>query len=227
MQVSLLDASELVTTGFGSMLAPHAHRVRIVEQRNPETVLAPCDLLLVDFTLLAPALVDDLLQRARPAGRVVSYSWSGRPPSGPWWSAAEGRVAGHLVKSLPADELIDRLEAIHVAPAPARDRVGSRGPGTSGRARGPGAASSLTPRERDIVGRIARGLSNAEIAGQLFLSINSVKTYVRTAYRKMGVTTRSQAVAWWFAADLADPPSPRRPDRATDPGRIASAKAGS
>ena len=39
-------------------------------------------------------------------------------------------------------------------------------------------------------------MPNQEIAARVFLSINSVKTYIRTAYRKMGVKTRPQAVLW-------------------------------
>ena len=54
----------------------------------------------------------------------------------------------------------------------------------------------LTEREAEIIALIARGLSNQEIADLAYLSINSVKTYIRTAYRKMGVTRRSQAVRW-------------------------------
>ncbi len=45
-------------------------------------------------------------------------------------------------------------------------------------------------------GLITQGLSNQEIADRSYLSINSVKTYIRTAYRKIGVTRRSQAVVW-------------------------------
>ena len=41
------------------------------------------------------------------------------------------------------------------------------------------------------------GLSNDEIARRLYLSINSVKTYIRSAYRKIGVTRRTQAAMWW------------------------------
>ena len=54
----------------------------------------------------------------------------------------------------------------------------------------------LTRREQDVVGLIASGLPNTEIADRLYLSINSVKTYIRTAYRKMGVERRPQAVVW-------------------------------
>ena len=47
-----------------------------------------------------------------------------------------------------------------------------------------------------MLGLIARGLSNQEIAEAAYLSINFVKTHIRTAYRKLGVTRRSRAVGW-------------------------------
>ena len=58
------------------------------------------------------------------------------------------------------------------------------------------ATHHLSTRETEIVALIVRGLSNQEIAEAAYLSINSVKTYIRTAYRKMGVKTRPQAVLW-------------------------------
>ena len=60
----------------------------------------------------------------------------------------------------------------------------------------PGTDVGLSPREAEIIALITQGLSNQEIADRAFLSINSVKTYIRTAYRKMGVQRRSQAVLW-------------------------------
>jgi len=55
---------------------------------------------------------------------------------------------------------------------------------------------SLTVREAEVIGLIVRGLSNREIAAKCCLTINSVKSYIRSAYRKMDVPTRSQAVKW-------------------------------
>jgi DNA-binding NarL/FixJ family response regulator len=55
---------------------------------------------------------------------------------------------------------------------------------------------NLSDREAEIVRLITLGMSNRDIAGTLFLSVNTVKTYIRSAYRKMGVGTRSQAVMW-------------------------------
>jgi NarL family two-component system response regulator LiaR len=47
-----------------------------------------------------------------------------------------------------------------------------------------------------VIALITQGLSNLEIAERTYLSVNSVKTHVRTAYRKIGVDRRSKAVMW-------------------------------
>ena len=59
-----------------------------------------------------------------------------------------------------------------------------------------GEVAGLSPRETDVLRLVVQGLSNHEIADELFLSINSIKTYIRSAYRKIGATTRPQVVAW-------------------------------
>ena len=58
-----------------------------------------------------------------------------------------------------------------------------------------GSEHGLSPRESNVLELVTQGLSNQEIADTLFLSINSVKTYIRSTYRKIGVATRPQAVA--------------------------------
>ena len=50
-----------------------------------------------------------------------------------------------------------------------------------------------------MVALIAKGMSNDDIAAELYLGMNTIKTYIRTAYRKMGVTSRTQAVLWALA----------------------------
>ena len=76
----------------------------------------------------------------------------------------------------------------------------------------PGCQAGLTPRESEVLGLVAAGLSNHEIASTLFLSINSVKSYIRSSYRKMGVATRSQAVLWAMQHGF---PTPQLPLSAT------------
>ena len=59
-----------------------------------------------------------------------------------------------------------------------------------------GREHGLTLRESQVLALITHGMTNLEIAEATYLSINSVKTYIRTAYRKIGVSRRSQAVVW-------------------------------
>lgn len=76
----------------------------------------------------------------------------------------------------------------------------------------------LTERELLALHLIARGLSNVEVAERMFLSPNTLKSYIRSAYAKIGAQTRSQAVLWTLHYGLASsadvPPLPRnRPVR--------------
>lgn len=68
-----------------------------------------------------------------------------------------------------------------------------------------GEDAGLTAREVEVLALVTRGLTNQQIADRLFLSINSVKTYIRSAYAKIGVHSRTQAVAWCLGHGFAPP----------------------
>jgi DNA-binding NarL/FixJ family response regulator len=61
---------------------------------------------------------------------------------------------------------------------------------------------TLTPREREVVGAVARGLTNSEIADELVLSEATVKTHVHNIYRKLNVGTRVEMVMAAVRLDL-------------------------
>ena len=65
-------------------------------------------------------------------------------------------------------------------------------------------AYSLTARERDVLGAIARGGSTAEIAAELFLSQHTVRDYVKTVFEKVGVSSRSELVAKLYGEHYSD-----------------------
>ena len=60
--------------------------------------------------------------------------------------------------------------------------------------RDPGA--DLTPRERDVLGRLAQGRSNSEIAEALFVSENTVRSHLTSVYAKVDVASAREAIAW-------------------------------
>jgi two-component system, NarL family, response regulator LiaR len=111
-------------------------------------------------------------------------------------AALAAGAGGYLAKSLKAKEIVDALEAIRdgeivvLTNSLVAEPEGGWGVGW------PGEEEGLTPRESEVLAFITQGLSNQEIAANLYLSINSVKSYIRTAYRKLGVASRSQAVRW-------------------------------
>ena len=101
---------------------------------------------------------------------------------------------GYLSKALPARDLVAALEAVH-----AGELVVSEPPGRARTTSGldwPGRGEGLTDRESEILALITQGKSNAEVAALTYLSPNTVKSYIRTIYRKIDVASRTQAVLW-------------------------------
>lgn len=88
------------------------------------------------------------------------------------------------------ERLVARLAAEAAASGSARTADGPE-PGAGLRDRFP----TLTPREADVLERIADGRSNPEIAAELFLTVPTVKSYVNQVFTKLGVRTRAEAVA--------------------------------
>jgi DNA-binding NarL/FixJ family response regulator len=123
------------------------------------------------------------------AAKVVVYSWEDYPEE-----AAQRRgAAGYLHKGLSADELVAGIVDIHNGEHPPQVRGEHKTDLTW-----PGQTYGLSQREAEMLTYITRGLTNDEIARRSYLTINTVKTYVRNAYRKIGVQTRAQAVAWGY-----------------------------
>jgi DNA-binding CsgD family transcriptional regulator len=135
----------------------------------------------------------DMEDFGRDSGAKVGiYLWS--PDAGPIERTTAGDASGRLSDVLTGPEIIAVVERVmngEKTVVPGGHESDQDG---SGDWLGPSAG--LTLREAEIVQLITQGLSNQEIADRAFLSINSVKTYIRTAYRKINVTRRSQAVLW-------------------------------
>jgi len=103
-------------------------------------------------------------------------------------------VHGYLSKALPARDLVAALEAVQ-----AGEVVVSEAPPRTGSANGldwPGRGEGLTDRESEILALITQGFSNADVASHTYLSPNTVKSYIRAIYRKIGAGSRTQAVIW-------------------------------
>lgn len=62
----------------------------------------------------------------------------------------------------------------------------------------------LTKREQEVLMELAKGKMNKEIARSLVISPRTVRTHLRTIYLKLGITTRSEAIVWYFTEGKKD-----------------------
>ncbi len=107
---------------------------------------------------------------------------------------------GAVSMRLPAEDLIKQVTKIHHARSHDEEQTPPEDACHPEVLR-----TGLTARELEVLGLIGAGLTNQEIADQLYLSVNTVKTYIRLAYRRIGTPRRSQAVAWVLRHGITTP----------------------
>ena len=127
----------------------------------------------------ADTALDDLLAAAEPDGHIQLFREGGRDIA---------RILRRRYLSRPSPYLRRVVEAVADGPASAHsdDLV-----------------EQLSERELEVLRYLPSRLSNAEIAGRLFVSVNTLKTHLKAIYRKLGVTSRSEAVDRAEELDLA------------------------
>ena len=194
IRVALVDDYDVVLLGVARMFDRYRDRIVICEIDANETLTDLVDVVMYDSFAQPEADHDEIgVLVANPrARRVVVYTWNFHPDL--IESARTQGAHGYLSKTLPARELVEAIEAVHagrtvISESPVRTRTS---PGLDW----PGRNEGLTDREAEILALITQGKSNADVAALTYLSPNTIKSYVRTIYRKIAVTSRTQAVLW-------------------------------
>jgi DNA-binding NarL/FixJ family response regulator len=192
--VALIDDYDVVVIGVAHILEQYKDRVVVAEIDTNEPLGDTVDIVLYDSFAQPESDHEEIsaLVKNPRARRVVVYTWNFHEEL--IESARRQGVHGYLSKALPARDLVAALEAVH-----AGEMVVSDPPRHARSASGlnwPGRGVGLTDRESEILALITQGKSNAEVARLTFLSPNTVKSYIRTIYRKIDVTSRTQAVLW-------------------------------
>ncbi|MGC9380712.1 response regulator [Streptomyces sp. MH13] len=200
MRVLLCDDHAVVRAGLRALLSSTGGIDVVGEAGSGEEALVMAarlspDVVLMDLQLGAGmdgvAATSRLTARSGPDGpapRVLVLTMFDTDAD--ISRAVAAGATGYLLKAERPERLFaavrDAAAGRTVLSGPVTDRVVAR-------LRAPGPA--LTERERDILGRLAEGLGNREIARALFLSEATVKTHLGRVYAKLGVRTRAGAVA--------------------------------
>lgn len=189
LRIALINDFDIVVQGLDAMMRPYSDSVEVVGQTH---VHEGVDVALYDcfamadrgWSTLNTLSMDDNVKRIAVFTKSMPQSFVTR--------MLDMGVTAVLSKSLDGESLFDELRRVDAGEVFTSDDL----PVELERGAWPGRQQGLTERESEVIALICQGLPNELIAVHLHLTLNTLKSYIRTAYRKMGVTTRTEAVLW-------------------------------
>ncbi|CDO05828.1 DNA-binding response regulator [Mycolicibacterium cosmeticum] len=205
VRVVLVDDHQMVIEGLKAMLTSFQGKVRVVgqavgvdqavqvvESLDPDVVL--CDVRMQGSSGLDLCLA---LRQRNPARKIVMLSVYDDEQY--LFQAMRVGASGYLLKSISSDELVHQLELVRNGETAIDPGLAARAVDTAARLQRdefwPGAGHGLTQRESEILSFMVSGLSNRAIATKLVIGDETVKSHLRSMYRKLGVGDRTSAVA--------------------------------
>ena len=226
LRVLVADDQELVRAGFRLILeaagftvvgeaADGAEALALAAAQRPDVVLMDIRMPVMDGLaatreLTAPARIDpkhggDPTHWAPKVVILTTFDLDDYV-----YEALRSGASGFLLKDAPRADLIAAVRVAAagdalLAPSVTRRLIEAFASRPASATPAPSKLASLTPRERDILLLVARGQSNAEIAGALVVSEATVKTHVGHLLAKLGLRDRVQAVILAYEAGLVTP----------------------
>jgi DNA-binding NarL/FixJ family response regulator len=220
IRVLVVDDQALVRDGFVEILDADPHITVVGEANDGAAAVAAAETLSPDVVVMDVRMpgVDGIAATAaicaRTPARVLMLTTYDLDQN--VYDALRAGASGFLLKSMRGRELVDAVRVIAagealLAPSVTRrliaevtgrpSRVTPPRPDPSPAAR----LAGLSPRELDTLRALARGLSNAEIAAELYVTEHTVKTHVSNLLAKLGLRDRVQAVVLAYESGLATP----------------------
>ena len=213
IRVLIADDQGMIRAGLRSLLeaepdlcvvaeaADGAEAVTAARRTSPDVVLMDIRMPEVDGLEATRRVVADL-----PSARVLVLTTFDLDEY--VYEALRAGASGFLLKDAPAEDLVAAVRILArgdalLAPAVTRRVIESFV--SSPRPTAPPELDSLSPREAEVLRLLARGRSNAEIAGELFVSEATAKTHVSSVLAKLGLRDRIQAVIYAYESAVVRP----------------------
>jgi DNA-binding NarL/FixJ family response regulator len=204
LRIVLVDDHEMVLQGLSTILGRFLGRVRVVGQaldadaaQKLASALDP-DIVLCDVRLKGSSGLDlcrRLIERD-PGARIVLLS--AYDDEQYLYQAMRAGAKGYLLKQITGEELVKHLERVADGETVIDAGLAGRAVAAAARMHGgefwPGANLGLTQRESEVLALTVAGLSNRAIAARLVIGEETIKSHLRSIYRKLEVGDRAAAV---------------------------------
>ncbi|HEV7831601.1 MAG TPA: response regulator transcription factor [Pseudonocardiaceae bacterium] len=207
--VMLVNAEEDIavvaeaTDGKDALTQIRAHR--------PDVVLMDVRMPGTDGVAATRAVVEEGLsaQNGQPVGVIILTTYHIDEAV---YAALRAGASGFLLKDAAPAEIVNAIRSVVAGeawldPAVARRLIDEFAARPEPHTPTPAEMAQLTPREREVLSLMARGLSNADVALELFISEATVKTHLARVMMKLGVREKAQAVAAAYQTGLVQPPT--------------------
>ena len=207
IRVLLADDQTLIRMGLKAVLRPERDIEVVGESENCRDALEKAvalspDLVLMDLLTSGGGGIEATraIKHQCPTTQVLILTVFADP--GLFRKAAAAGASGYVLKDISPENLTNAIRAVHsgktmISPVMARHMMdglfngnGATPATTNGHLQG------ITEREIDVLSGVAKGLSDKEIASNLFLSESTVKTHLRTVYQRLNFRNRAQAAAF-------------------------------
>jgi DNA-binding NarL/FixJ family response regulator len=213
-RVVIVDHSAVARTGLGSLLASHPSISVVGQAQDGQSGIdlirrTEPDVSLVDFDMPDMSGLDVTRRVGDRTKVVITSFWDDSQHVA---GAIRAGARGYLVfQDLRADELISAIHTVADGGTALSPRVTPhlftllRDGAALGDDDHPGLRRGLTRREAQTMDLVATGMTNAQIADQLCLSVKTVKNSMSNIYRRLDVSHRSAAVAAWLGVNSIPP----------------------
>lgn len=214
VKVVIVDDQDMVRAGFAALLAAQDGIDVVGQAANGAQALTVCaaadpDVVLMDVRMPVLDGVEATARLLRTPTRARVLVLTTFDVDDYVYAALRAGASGFLLKDATPEELVAAVRVVAAGEALLAPTVTSRliarfarGPGTIGP---PPGLDGLTPREREVLVLIARGLSNKEIAARLVVAEQTVKTHVGRILGKLALRDRAQAVMVAYESGLVAP----------------------
>ncbi|MBT2541992.1 response regulator transcription factor [Streptomyces sp. ISL-44] len=209
IRVLLVDDHQVVRRGLRTFLEVQEDIEVVGEASDGEEGIARAeelgpDVILMDIKMPGTDGIEALRrlrELANPARVLIVTSFTEQRTVVP---ALRAGAAGYVYKDIDPDALAGAIRSVHAGHVLLQPEVAEVLLAQEDQSSSAGRPGSLTDREREVLGLIADGRSNREIARALVLSEKTVKTHVSNILMKLDLSDRTQAALWAVRHGLAD-----------------------